>query len=83
LEQKNYRGRQACWVKRITFGSEGFVREVKEKLSTRVIWREIVGVNGSYELRESMASYEADFPPKNGSLGHGNASLGTYLFKIL
>jgi hypothetical protein len=73
LEKENYRERRSWWTEGFPFGSGGFVRELKEKLGAKAMWREIVGVNGSYELREPIASYEADFPPKNEGLEHENA----------
>ena len=68
LEKGKYRERQAWWKENIAFGSEGFVREVKGKLGARGLWREIMGTNGSYELRESTAVYEGDFALKNENL---------------
>ncbi len=52
---------------------EGFVREVREDLGAKAMWREVVGANGSYELREPIASYEADFASKNDGLRQENA----------
>jgi hypothetical protein len=37
------------------------------------MWREVVGTNGSYELREPLTSYEDDFGPKNVDLRLENA----------
>ena len=37
---------------------------MREKLGPRAIWREIVGANGIYDLREPMNSYGADFGHK-------------------
>lgn len=37
------------------------------------MWREVVGVNGSYELREPITSYEDDFGPENVDLRPENA----------
>ncbi|OGP98490.1 MAG: hypothetical protein A2Z51_09260 [Deltaproteobacteria bacterium RBG_19FT_COMBO_52_11] len=47
----------------------GFVRETKERLGTKAMWREVVGANGSYELREPITSYEDDFGPENVDMG--------------
>ena len=53
-------------------GSEGFVRDVKEKLGPRVMWREMAGANGSYDLREPTAAYEAVFDAQNEDLRQKN-----------
>ena len=39
----------------------------------QAMWREVVGVNGTYELRESLTSYGHDFGPKNVDLKSENA----------
>jgi len=49
-------------------GSQAFARETKERLGIRAIGREVIGDNGSYELREPEAPYEANFNPKNRDL---------------
>jgi len=49
-------------------GSEAFVAATKEKLGFKARGREVIGVNGSYELREPPAPYK-------GLLGHENAVL--------
>jgi len=68
LEKQGWRNRQPQWTESIAVGSEGFVRETKERLGSKAMWREVVGGNGSYELRESLTSYEDDFGPKNVDL---------------
>lgn len=71
LEKEKYRERQPWWTESIAVGSEGFVRDMREKLGPRAIWREIVGANGIYELREpinSCGSYGADFGHKKVGL---------------
>jgi len=45
---------------------------VKGKLGIRAMGREVIGVNGSYELREPETSYEAIFWPENGDLRDEN-----------
>ncbi len=57
LEKEKYRERQPRWTESIAVGSEGFVRDMKEKFGPRAIWREIVGANGIYELREPMNEF--------------------------
>jgi len=73
LKKEQYRERQSWWSESIAFGSEGYVREVKEKLGARAMWREIAGTKGSYELRESAATYEPVFAPENAGLRAENA----------
>jgi hypothetical protein len=45
----------------------------KGKLSPKAMWREMAGVNGSYELRETTAAYKPVFDVKNGGLKQKNA----------
>ena len=68
LEKQGWRKRQPQWTESIAVGGEGFVRETKERLGAKAMWREVVGENGTYELRESLTSYEDDFGPKNVGL---------------
>jgi len=49
----------------IAVGSESFVLMTKEKLGIRAKGRKLVGEDGSYVLRESLAPY-------NSILGHEN-----------
>jgi len=63
-QKEKYRERQPQWTESIAVGSEAFVRDMREKLGPWAIWREIVGANGIYELREPMNSYGADFSHK-------------------
>jgi len=72
LKKQDFRRRKSWLTESIAFGSEGFVRDVKEKLGAKALWREIVGANGSYELREPRGSYGADFGPKNDGLRQKN-----------
>jgi hypothetical protein len=48
-------------------------RPLRHLLGTKAMWREVVGANGSYELREPLTSYEDDFGPKNVDLRLENA----------
>ena len=57
----------------IAVGNECFIRDVKEKLGLKAMWREIVGANGSYELREPTAAYDLVFDAPNGDLKQKNA----------
>jgi hypothetical protein len=58
----------------ITVGNASFVREVKEKLGPKAMWRRMAGAKGSYELREPKAAYEAVLGAKNEDLRQKNAS---------
>ena len=73
LGKQEYRERLPRWTESIAVGGEGFVKEVKEKLGAKAMWREMVGADGSYELLESPSPYDADFTPQNGGLRQGNA----------
>jgi hypothetical protein len=62
-------GKRECrWTESIVVGSEGFVRELKEKFGPKAIWREMAAANRSKELREPVAAHEAVFDAQNGYL---------------
>lgn len=73
LEKQSYREPQPRWTDSIAVGSEAFVGDTKEKLGTKAMWREIVGANGTYGLREPETCYEADFGLKKVGLRQENA----------
>jgi hypothetical protein len=75
LEKEKYREREGRWTESIAVGSEGFIRDVKEKLGPKAIWREMAGTNGSYELREPVAAYDHVFDAENSHLRAPNAFL--------
>jgi putative transposase len=60
--------RDEKWTESIAVGSELFVTVTKEKLGVKGKGREVIGGDGSYELRESPVPYKA-------ILGHGNGGL--------
>jgi hypothetical protein len=62
------RFRDAKRTEGVAVGSEAFVAAAKEKLGFKARGREVIGVNGSYELRGSLAPYK-------GILGHENPVL--------
>ena len=66
------RGRERRWTESIAVGNEVFVRETKEKLGIRAMGREVIGANGSYELRDPEISYNGHFDPENGDLRQEN-----------
>jgi len=67
-----YREREWRWTESIAVGNEGFVRDGKEKLGPKAMWREMAGANGSYELREPAVAYEAVFDTQNEDLRQKN-----------
>ena len=66
------RERQPRWTESIAVGDEGYVGDVKGNLGIRAMGREVIGVNGSYELREPETSYKADFGQENDGLRQEN-----------
>jgi putative transposase len=71
LEKKSWE-RQPRWSESIAVGNEAFVRETKEKLGIRAIGREVIGADGSYELRDPEIPYKAVFGPPNDDLREEN-----------
>ena len=63
---KHFRDRK--WTESVAVGSAPFVIETKDKLGVKGKGREVIGADGSYELRESPAAYR-------GILGHENEGL--------
>jgi len=49
--------REGKWTESIAVGSEPFVHATQAKLGVKGQGREVVGADGSYELRESKALY--------------------------
>ncbi len=66
------RERQPRWTESIAVGNEAFVGDVKRKLGIRATRREVIGANGSHELREPEIPYEALFGLKNEDLRDEN-----------
>jgi hypothetical protein len=60
------------WTESVAVGTEAFVGATKEKLGFKAKGREVIGGEGSYELRESPAPYKAILGPENGGLRHQN-----------
>jgi putative transposase len=73
LDKETYREREGRWTESIAVGNESFIRDVKEKLGLKAMWREIAGANGSYELRELTAVYDLVFDAQNRDLRQKNA----------
>jgi len=72
LEKESPSKREPRWTESIAVGSEAFVRDTKEKLGIKAMGREVMGANGSYELREPETPYKADFGPENADLRQEN-----------
>jgi len=66
------RCRDGKWTETVAVGSEAFVTTTKEKLGFKAKGREVIGVNGSYELRESPAPYKGVLGYENAVLRHQN-----------
>ena len=73
LRGKSHHEREPRWTESIAVGSEGFVRETKEKLGIKAMGREVIGANGSYELREPETAYGPGFGSENEDLRQENA----------
>jgi putative transposase len=65
--------RDGKWTESVAVGSESFVTTSKEKLGVRGKEREVIGGDGSYELREPTAPYKGILGYENGSLRLQNA----------
>jgi hypothetical protein len=66
--QEASRFRDGKWTESVAVGSEEFVTATKEELGFKAKGREVVGGNGSFELKESLTAYR-------GILEHENAVL--------
>ena len=71
LASENY-FRESKWTQTIAVGSEQFVEATKQQLGIKAKGRQVIGGNGTYELREPALSYTAHFDPKNGVLSLEN-----------
>ena len=65
--------RQPRWTESIAVGSEAFIENTKERLGIRAMGRQVIGGDGSYELRGSQASYDPHFVHKNVDISPENA----------
>ena len=57
--------RDRKWTESVAVGSEGFVTAMKEGLGIKVKGREVIGVDGSYDLRESTVVYKGILENEN------------------
>ena len=61
-------GRESKWTESIAVGSKVFVEDTKEKLGMKAHGREIIGRDGTYQLREASKPYGYHFDHKNDDL---------------
>jgi putative transposase len=61
-------GRENKWTESIAVGSKVFVEDTKEKLGMKAHGREIIGRDGTYQLREASKPYGYHFDHKNDDL---------------
>ena len=64
--------RESRWTESVAIGSQKFVETTKEKLGIKAKGRQVVGTNGTYELREPGAPYSSNFDGENGPLSVEN-----------
>lgn len=72
IEKRSHCERQSRWTESIAVGSEEFARGTKEKLRVKAVGRDIRGTNGSFEVREMVTPYGADFEGENEGLRQEN-----------
>lgn len=72
LQRESHLKREPRWTESIAVGSEGFVRNTKEKLGIKAMGRDVIGENGPYELREPETPYGANLGPRNEDLSQEN-----------
>ena len=60
--------RESKWTESIAVGSKMFVEDTKEKLGIKAHGREVMGEDGTYQLREASEPYGCTFDPKNDNL---------------
>jgi len=64
--------KQNCWTQSLAVGKKDFVTEIKDRLAIRAKGRRIESAEGSYELKEEVAAYNAFFDVKNSDIGSKN-----------
>ena len=60
--------REEKWSESIAVGSEKFVKQTKDQLGYKAIRRKNQGKDGTFELKESILSYNSIFDPQNDIL---------------
>lgn len=72
--------RESKWSQSVAVGSKTFVEKVKNELGMRAVHRRTNKVDESFELREKLFPYSANFSPQNVHLSRENCYLwGVYL----
>ena len=69
------RARESRWPESIAVGTEGFVKAIQEKLGVKAKGRQVLGENGSYQLRDPVASYTGNIASENSDLRFENIYL--------
>jgi len=64
--------RESQWTESIAVGSKEFVEDTKEQLGIRARGREVMGAEGTYQLREASEPYGYTFAPQNDDVRHEN-----------
>jgi putative transposase len=67
--------RNDAWTKSLAAGSPAFVLQTQEMLGARGKGRDLVGIGGSFVVREGQEIYEANSALKNRPIGSDNAYL--------
>ena len=75
LASQNY-FRESRWTESIAVWTEGFVKATRERLGIKAKGREVVGENGSYQLKDPETAYTGNFDMENGDLRFENAYFG-------
>jgi hypothetical protein len=69
----NNTSREERWSESVAVGSESFIRQTRDYLGYKAIGRKVHEKNGTFELKESISSYNAVFGPENADLKPKNA----------
>ena len=60
--------RDQKWTESVAVGSQQFVKATKEKLGFKAKGREVIGGDGSYQLKESSTPYKGNLALENEPL---------------
>lgn len=64
--------RESRWTESIAVGTERFAKAIQEKLGVKAKGRQVLGENGSYQLRDPVASYTGNIDSENSDLRFEN-----------
>ena len=65
--------RESRWTESTAVGTGGFVKATRERLGIKAKGRQVVGENGSYQLKDPETAYTGNFDMENGDLRFENA----------